>query len=287
MAVRASGTPGVRSSGHPRMTLATIVLLAFTLITLDERGIGPIDDTRRIAMDAIAPVTDRVHDGLQPIKDTVTAIREYDDAQREIERITAELEVLRANELQATGLRVQNETYEAMLDLDTGNVDAVFAQVRNRSASNIDGTIEIDRGATADIRIGDPVIAASGALVGQIVDVSDTRARVRLVTDPELSLGVRLIGPSEEVIDQGLATGDGNRGIDVTFLAPDSQLQNGDLATTGSSFDEAALFPPDLLVGVVRSTSVDEGGVNQTVKLVPIVPIDQLDVVAVLRYRGR
>jgi rod shape-determining protein MreC len=267
------------------MTLATIVLLAFTLITLDERGVGPIEDTRRIAMDTLAPVTDRVQDALQPVKDTVQAIRDYDDAQREIEQLTAELEVLRSRELAARGLRVQNETYEEMLGLETGNIVAVYARVRNRSASNVDGTIEIDRGARDDIRVGDPVIAASEVLVGQVVEVSDTRARVRLVTDPELSFGVRLIGPSEEVIDQGLGTGDGNRGIAVTLLSPESELQVGDLALTGSAFEEAALFPRELVVGIVESASVDEGGVNQTVRLDPILPVDTLDVVAVLRYR--
>jgi rod shape-determining protein MreC len=182
---------------------------------------------------------------------------------------------------------VQNETLRALAGLDTGDIVAVNALVRGRSASNIDSTVEIDVGSDAGIRVGDPVVAAELVLVGRVVEVSAGRARVRLVTDPGLSYGVRLVGPDEASIEQGLGAGDGTDGIDVTFIDPDADVRVGDLAVTGGSFEDTSLFPPDLVVGTVASTSVDPAGVNRTVKLEPQVRIDRLEAVAVLQYPPR
>ena len=64
-----------------------------------------------------------------------------------------------------------------------------LAQVVGGAANNIDQIIEINKGRRSGIEVGMPVVNQAG-LIGKVTSVTETSARVMLVTDPRYAVGV-------------------------------------------------------------------------------------------------
>jgi rod shape-determining protein MreC len=145
--------------------------------------------------------------------------------------------------------------------------------------SNFQHTIEIDKGSSAGVKVGMPVITGAG-LVGRVEQVTNGRSVVRLITDPGLDVGVLL----EHSRDVGVAHGDGDgrplkldRGID-----PKTDIDRGEVAYT-SGVDRSS-FPPDIPVGTVTAVAMAGDQLQQNVELEPLADLDQLAFVRVMLW---
>lgn len=268
-----------RLAGRSRPTLAVLVLLSVTLITLDSRGWGPVDSLRRTTMDLLAPVADTADRVLAPARDAISGISGYDDLRRENVRLRDELQELRSAQLAVDGVRAQNEALRGLLDLPgLAAIPMVAAEVTTRPTSNVDQTIEINRGSGAGIEVGMPVVAGGSLLVGRVVEVSGSRARVRLLTDPAFSAGVSL----PEVPEIGVASGAGaDRPLEVS-LVDDPATRPGVIVVTSG---ERSLLPKDLIVGTVTEAVQIEGELSLRVRVEPAVDLTRLEFVAVLLWK--
>ncbi|MBA2752189.1 MAG: rod shape-determining protein MreC, partial [Actinobacteria bacterium] len=198
-----------RRSARPRFVLLLLVLTAVTLLTLDERtgGLGVVDTARDTARDALAPVRDATDSAFRPVADFFQGIIHYGRLEDANTRLREQL-AARDAEL-ATVADSQRERQE-LLDQQqlefAGDIPTVAARVVLASPSNLDLTVEINRGRDSGVSPGMPVVTGAG-LVGRVMDVSRTRATVLLVSNPTSSVGVRLAATGEV----GVASGRGAR----------------------------------------------------------------------------
>lgn len=134
--------------------------------------------------------------------------------------------------------------------------------------------LELGAGSLQGVRAGAAVTGPGpAALVGRIVSVTPTTARVALLTDPASRVGVELRGNGS----QGLLRGMGTSRPQLQFLDKDVEVQPGDVVVTSSA---SSLFPPGLIVGVIQS--VDQQAVPAPQALVQLVaPVQALDWVQV------
>ena len=134
--------------------------------------------------------------------------------------------------------------------------------------------LELGAGSLQGVRPGASVTGPGpAALVGRIVSVTPTTARVALLTDPASRVGVELRGNGS----QGLLRGMGTSRPQLQFLDKDVEVQPGDVVVTSSA---SSLFPPGLIVGVIQS--VDQQAVPAPQALVQLVaPVQSLDWVQV------
>jgi rod shape-determining protein MreC len=160
-------------------------------------------------------------------------------------------------------------------------IPAVYAEVASRAATNADQTLEIDRGADHGVEVGMPVVAAGSLLVGRVVEVSDSRSKVRLLSDPLFSVGVSL----PEVPEYGLATGAG-AGEDVQVsLVDDTATRPGNIVTSSGTDQARSLVPKGLVVGVVSDVEEVQGELSLRVRVRPSVDLERLEFVAVLLWK--
>src|SRR5690606_27195668 len=96
---------------------------------------------------------------------------------------------------------------------------------------------------------GMPVINGAG-LVGKLVQVTETRSTVMLITDPDFAVGVRLA--SDGTTGTARGRGEGENLVVDTGLEADADVRTGTALTT-SGADRSA-FPGFIPVGRVVTT---------------------------------
>jgi len=268
-----------RRSRRHRFLLLLLVLTSITAITLDYRdgGTGTLESLRQGARDALAPLQNVASDAFEPVGNFFGGVTRYRSLQRENARLRAELEDARGASLAEEGAERERQALLDLMRLDfASTIPAVAARVVSTSPSNFQHTVVVDRGSDKGVAVGMPVVTGAG-LVGRVLEVSETRATVRLLTDRSSSVGVRLTGSGEV----GIASGRGAREpLEVEFVAAGTKVAEGEAVVT-SGVDGSA-YPPEVPVGTVKSFSTPPGAISQEIVLEPAVDLGRLEFVKIL-----
>lgn len=270
-----------RRSTRPRFTLILLVLASVTAITLGFRGGegGWLTSVKNGATDAFAPVQSATLAVVRPIGSFFEGAAGYGSLQAENAHLRARLTQLQAQSAQASDLQRQLSALEGLDHLSfAANIPKVTADVVGLSPSNFQDTVELDKGTASGIAVGMPVISGSG-LVGRVVAASTSRATVLMVTDPSSNIGVRF-GPKGSL---ALASGQGSGApLRISYVDPGTKLATGELMMTSGGAGD--LFPPGIPVGQVATHAQAPGALSEDVTLAPMVALDRLQYVDVLRW---
>ncbi len=182
--------------GQRRTTLVLLVLVSVTLITFDVRGSGVIDGARSTAGDVFSPVRNVARTVFRPFENTWHGIFDYEDVKRERDRLADQVEAQEGAAIAADAAVREMQALEALDKLPTlANVPQVTGRVISEPASNFDRTVDINQGTGQGVQVGMPVIS-NGGLVGRVMKVYPDRSTVRLITDPNFSMAVKIVpGP--------------------------------------------------------------------------------------------
>jgi rod shape-determining protein MreC len=269
-----------RRRGRPRPVLLVLVLTCITLLTLDARGWTPIRSARRAAGDALAPVTRAASHVFQPVENAWNGVFRYGNLKKENDVLRQQNNDLKGKQAQATATAAQMKELLLLLNLPWVNdLPQVAAEVTGLPPSNFDQTIQIDKGSADGIAVGYPAVDGSG-LVGRVADVSNHRAVIRLITDPDFFAGVSL----PEVPELGIVNGHG-RGNPLTLdlIDANAALKKGVIVITSGV--PQSLFPPNIPVGVVSEFHKDPGELQLTVKVEPAADLSNLGVLKIIVWK--
>jgi rod shape-determining protein MreC len=185
----------VYSPGRRRAILL-LVLTSLLLITIDLRGNALLDAARDGFDRAMRPIEDAAEVVARPVRNAWRGITRYDDLEAENERLEAQIDAMRTNDIAARSVIEQWQRLFAMFDLESpGDFDRVVASVIGQSPNNLDQIIEINKGTNDGIRVGMPVINPAGSLIGKITQTTSDRAQVMLITDTNYAVLVKIVRP--------------------------------------------------------------------------------------------
>jgi rod shape-determining protein MreC len=119
-----------------------------------------------------------------------------------------------------------------------------------------------------------PVVTRQG-LVGRIVQVSASAARVLLVTDPSSAVSARL----QTTRVEGSVIGQLSGTLRMTFIPLGQTIQEGDLVITSGL---GGNFPPDIVIGQVTSIRQFEFELYQEAEIRSLNNFDTLEFVLVI-----
>jgi len=149
--------------------------------------------------------------------------------------------------------------------------------------SALDESITIAAGTNDGVRSGDPVIDASGGLVGTIDRAWSSVARVNLLIQGQDVTAMDLNNPAAA----GLIRSGGGGGDVLIFdrvpKAPNVQV--GNIVITAGSLGKGTLpsmFPRGLRIGTVSSVSNNDVNTFKTIQVQPFVDFSSLQSVIVL-----
>lgn len=268
--------------GRSRFTIVVLVLFSITVLTLDFRDVGVVQDARHAVGSALSPVQGAADFVATPFQNAWNGITRYGDVADENEALQARVDELEGQIAQDEDASAQLEALLDQVDIPwVGSISTATARVIQQPASAFSHIVVIDKGSSVGIREGMPVVTGAG-LVGQVVDVSSNRSSVQLVTDPEFRVGVRL-ATSQRF---GTAKGQGDaRDLRIdTGIEPDeddADIPEREILTT-SGIDDRSSFPAAIPVGRVTRTQEANGGLTLEIFAEPMADLDELSFVNVL-----
>jgi len=260
-----------------RVLLAVIIVAGVALIVMSGRFSGTL---RSGAHDAMAPVRSNVDHAFQPLRNVAGDITDYRSLQAENQRLRRTAADLRGQLRRNRGVGAEVGELQKLIDLpNVEDATGIAARVTGGAPGNFDRTVAINKGSAKGMRVGYPVVTGEG-LVGTVTSVSTNQATVTLVDSPNLGVGVRLETSNAVAITQPRT---GDRSIPLAFISdPFAQVQKGELVFTAAVNNAA--FPPAIPVATVTSYSKGPQDLAPTITVAPLVNLDNLDFVKVLRW---
>ena len=269
-----------RSSGS-RFTLAILLLSSVTLISLDARGYEPLTNLRKAATAVVQPFRNLASTIFDPIGDAWESLSQGDSLEKENVLLRDQLGELLEYRVTTEGAVEELAALRTQLELENlGGQKTVVAEVTAQSVSNFDPYIlEIGKGTQSGIRDGMAVISVGG-LIGRIEDPGLRSARVRLVTDPNVNIGVLVVGTNQV----GILTGNGvGQPLQVSDGIPVSaDVEKGSILVTSGS--ERSPYPGGFAVGTILEVLVDEINLEKELVVAPTGQFENLEFVTVVLY---
>jgi rod shape-determining protein MreC len=256
--------------------VALLLLTAITLLVFDLPGTGPLDPIRNLLSSAFRPVRAAGDAVFEPIGNGWKGAFGYDDVSEENAQLKAELEERKGEIDELEALRTEVAELKKLNRIRTGDEPSKAAEVISGPLSSFDQSVTIDVGSGDDVQVGMAVVTGGGVL-GRIAEVESATATVELLTDPAVSIGVRLRNG-----DIGSVQGQGQgEPLLLSGVEDDTEVEEGDLITT-SGIDRSA-FPSDVVVGRVSKVSARGDGVGRDIEVEPSADLTSRYVKVVLR----
>lgn len=214
-------------------------------------GREPFVALRSVAADLTAPVGTTVAVSRSGAHEVGSVMAGYFTSGPEVARLRAEVELARVQLAEARAVQDENRSLRALLGLKEGaDRPVAFARLIASTASSTRRFATISAGSQAGIQIGMPVRTPHG-LVGRVLEVANSTARVLLVTDPESIVPVQRARDAVPAFAQG--RGDGSLQIRLISLGI-NPLKPGDVLVTSGS---GGLYAPGTAVAVVMQLTRD------------------------------
>jgi rod shape-determining protein MreC len=256
--------------------LTTALLFSFLLMTLQVRHeTAVVIFTRQALLFIVSPfikVTAATVHGVAGIWHDYVDLR---GLHAENKRLQGEASILKRRLDQLEEQALETQRLQRLLAMRQA-VPAEFlaARVVGKDSTNWFKTILLDRGSRDGVRRNQPVLAPDG-LVGRVVDVTPTSARVQLLTDPVNAIG----GLIQRTRVTGIVSGNLGAGARVRYLPLMADVVGGDeMVTSGMG----GVFPKGIPIGWITAVERRSGALFQEATLQPAVNLSRLEEVLIL-----
>jgi rod shape-determining protein MreC len=268
-----------RPSGIDRSTATFIglVVVSLVLVTFDLRasGAGLGGTLRDGAQAAFTPVQKAAALVTRPVVGFFEGISDLMGLRDENQRLRQQVADLGRQLAETESLQRRVEELEQILAIEPpGELDTVTARVLATGVSDFNAVRLIDKGRSHGITVDMPVID-EGGLVGRVVAVTATSARVRLITDPTMRVAVRV----ERTGEMGVLAGRGGGLLALEMLNTNAALVQGDLLVTADG-----RFPAGIPVARVAQAARAEVGFSLRTTAAPEAELSRVDYVKVLVF---
>lgn len=258
--------------------LAVLVLVSLVLLTVDYRqgGDGSVAALQRGVLTVFGPVQEGFAAVVRPVGSLFGSVADLGRLRDENVALTEELERLRESRVSMAELERQNsELREQLAMRDRLGFATTGAQVIAQSPGAFEWSVLIDAGADSGLRQGMAVINESG-LVGKVVQVTPSHARVELVSSPQSGYIVRIADTGEE----GFLSGRGTRPYQLDMADAEVEVEPG-FEVVSHAF-EGSSIPEGIPVGEIEEHPQTEEAGGAVVSVRPYVDFSRLGFVQVV-----
>ena len=263
---------------NTRVLVISLVMASLLTITIDYRGgqRGPFEVAGRGAYNLVVAVQSVVSRVLHPIGAFASGLAHVGSLRSENQALKGQVRQLQAQVGRDVSLQRVNQELTKLFELEqTLQLKGVTARVTAESVGNFEWSVNVDKGSTSGIRVDMPVIVGDG-LVGHIVEVGLTAAKVQLIIDPDSSVAARLATSGET----GLIVGQRSQDLNMDLVNPDAAVLPDEQVVTAGY--QGGLYPPEIPIGVVSHIFQQPGSLTKTIDVRPAVDFTSLEFLLVV-----
>ena len=268
-----------------------LVITALALMSLDERGSGVINSARTVAQDVVSPLQSLADDVINPASDWLDGLGRANELQDENTRLREQLAAAKSEIAAAKGSLAELNALKEIVDLpDIADADGVVAEVvAQTSGQLLAARSRSPRAATP----GSPgecrwwwAAPTLRRWSGRCSRCRRPSAIVRRIDDANFGAGAQLVQDKGVYGPKGAAAGQrGSRLLRFSVIGDSGTfvtMKKGDVAVTLGLPTES--FPQGLVIGTVVHEVGAGGAVARDAELRPVVDLDALNFVKVLKY---
>ena len=254
----------------------TVILLI--LIVVFSNGESNVSFFENAASKLVMPI----QNGLTYLKNKIsgndtffTDINKLEEENEELKNRNSELEQS-LRELE--NIKTENETLKEYLNLTEkyGEYKTMPAYVINKDISNYSKTIIINVGKNDGIEENMTVIADQG-LVGHVISVTDTTAKVQTIIDTASSVSSVMSSTEESIVCKG--TLDSTTELRAMYIPTDYNIIQGDSIETSGL---GGIYPKGIHIGTVRQVEATKNVTDRYAIIDTAVDFDKLSTVLVI-----
>lgn len=267
--------PQGRRMNRVTILFASLIAVGFIIATFDVRSDSDsvADVLREGTQSVFTPIQKGVDWVFSPVVGFVDGVANLAGLRDENERLADRVRELEAQVRATDALEEEVVQLQLINGLEIADeLSTVTARIYSSGASAFDNVRYIDKGADDGIVAGQAVVDEDG-LVGRVDLVSAGDARIRLITDPLVSVGVRVQSTNET----GIVTGRGDGPLRLEMFRATEPVREGALVVTDGS-----RYPPGLVVGTVTETANAEVGFVLRSRVEPAARLSEVDFVRVI-----
>ena len=255
-----------------------ITIIILILIVIFSNADSQISFLENVASKLVMPV----QNGLTYLKNKVsgnsTFFTDINNLKEENEELKQKNSELEQSLRELENIKSENETLKEYLDLAEkyGEYKTVPAYIINKDISNYSKTVVINVGKNDGITENMTVIADQG-LVGHVVSVTDTTAKVQTIIDTSSSVSCSLSTTDEGIVCKG--TQDEESALKAMYLPTDDNIVQGDSVETSGL---GGIYPKGIHVGSIKRVVNTKNVTDRYAIVETAVDFDKLDTVLVI-----
>lgn len=256
--------------------LIIIIVLCLVVITINYRGTGLIENIRTKTVDFFSPVQEKIFYFFNPVTSFFNLFTDYINLRPKYLELKEENSNLRRENTENINITVENDHLRNLLGLELREeLSTITAKVIGIYENKWQSEIILNAGKRDGVQEGMGVISDEG-LVGIVIRAGDRSCNVRLINDPQSSIGVRILSSRK----LGIIEGDQDKNIKLNYISTEEHIYKGDIIIS-SEFGQ--FFPPELLVGRVSSVVNIPGSPYKEIEIEPFVDFREIEYVLIIK----
>ena len=254
----------------------TIILLI--LIVVFSNGENNASFFENVASKLVMPV----QNGLTYLKNKIsgndTFFTDINKLKEENEQLLARNSELEQSLRELENIKTENETLKEYMNLTEkyGEYKTIPAYVINKDISNYSKTIVINVGTNDGVKEDMTVIGDQG-LVGHIVSVTDTTAKVQTIIDTASSVSATMSSTDETIVCKG--TLESTTELKAMYIPTDYNIIQGDSIETSGL---GGIYPKGIHIGTVKQVEATKNVTDRYAVIETAVDFDKLSTVLVI-----
>jgi rod shape-determining protein MreC len=259
----------------PRWLVAAILVVAALLVLLPAPG----RQAEGVGSRLLAPLQGVVAAALREARAVVDTVQQAGQLREQTAAYREELERLQAEMVRYRELELENQDLRNLLGLrqQAPPGEMIAVRVIARDPSPYVQALTVDGGSEQGLREDLPVLTWRG-LVGRIVEVHPTSARVLLITDVNSSISGRIQNPDSRAT--GTLRGRNDDWLLMQYIGQQEQVQTGDLVITSGL---GGVFPAGMPIGKVAQVRRRDQELFQEALVEPAARLGNLERLYILK----
>ena len=264
-----------KKAGAVGIIITIIILILIVIFSNGENNTAFFENA---ASNLVMPI----QNGLTYLKNKIsgnnTFFTDINNLQAENEELKQKNSELEQSLRELENIKTENETLKEYLNLTEkyGEYSTVPGYVINKDISNYSKTIVINLGSDDGVAENMTVIADHG-LVGYVVSVTDTTAKVQTIIDTASSVSCIMSSNDESIVCKG--TLDDNSSLRAMYIPTDSNIAQGESIETSGL---GGIYPKGIHVGTVERVTNTQNLTDRYAIVKTAVDFDKLNSVLVI-----